>query len=119
MEKMPADPSTSDKPGAKTVIEIRKGQAPAQLLREEFAARFRAAFIDPAFAAEAESVGRLESIAWGAYTEGRKAPSTQKAGPGYADPDYDLSTEWVATKKRLDDAKLRWDRCRRFAPSHR
>ena len=108
MEKMPADPSTSDKPGAKTVIEIRKGQAPAQLPREEFAARFRAAFIDPAFAAEAESVGRLESIAWGAYTEGRKAPFTQKAGPGYADPDYDLSTEWVATKKRLDDAKLRW-----------
>ena len=108
MEKMPADPSTSDKTGAKTVIEIRKGQAPAQLLREEFAARFRAAFIDPAFAAEAESVGRLESIAWGAYTEGRKAPFTQKAGPGYADPDYDLSTEWVATKKRLDDAKLRW-----------
>ena len=108
MEEMPADPSTSDKPGAKTVIEIRKGQAPAQLLREEFAARFRAAFIDPAFAAEAESVGRLESIAWGAYSEGRKAPFTQKAGPGYADPDYDLSTEWVATKKRLDDAKLRW-----------
>ena len=89
MEEMPADPSTSDKPGAKTVIEIRKGQAPAQLLREEFAARFRAAFIDPAFAAEAESVGRLESIAWGAYSEGRKAPFTQKAGPGYADPDYD------------------------------
>ena len=90
------------------MIEIRKGQAPAKLGRSEFNSRFRAAFIDPAFGVEEQSIARLEAIAWEAYSEGRKAPFTQKAGPGYADPDYDLSMEWVATKQRLDAALLRW-----------
>jgi len=89
------------------VIRIRKGQAPARLVRAEFSVRFRASFIDPAFRAEDQSIARLEEIAWQAYTDGRKAPCTQKAGPGYADPDYNLSTEWMATKQRLDAAQLR------------
>lgn len=90
------------------IIEIRKGQAPAQLERDEFSARFRAAFYDPAFRAEDQSIERLEEIAWQAYVDGRKAPLTQKAGLGYADPDYDLSSEWVATKKRIDEAAIAW-----------
>ena len=90
------------------VIGIRKGQAPPHLARAEFGNRFRASFIDPAFRVEEPSIARLEEIAWQAYTEGRKAPHTQKAGPGYADPDYELSTEWIATKQRIDEAKLRW-----------
>ena len=73
------------------MIEIRKGQAPAPLARAEFSVRFRAAFIDPAFRAEDQSIARLEAIAWQAYCDGRKAPFTQKAGAGYADPDYDWS----------------------------
>ena len=90
------------------MIEIRKGQAPAPLVRSEFSARFRASFIDAACRAEDPSISRLEEIAWGAYMEGRKAPFTQKAGAGYADPDYELSTEWVSTKKRLEAAQLHW-----------
>ncbi len=90
------------------MIEIRKGQAPAPLDHRAFSARFRASFIDAAFRAEDAAISRLEEIAWGAYTEGRKAPFTQKAGAGYADPDYELSTEWVATKKRLQAAQLHW-----------
>ena len=90
------------------IIEIRKGQAPPHLVRAEFSKRFRASFIDPAFRAEDVSIARLEAIAWQAYTEGRKAPFTQKAGAGYADPEYELSTEWIATKQRIDEAKLRW-----------
>jgi multimeric flavodoxin WrbA len=90
------------------VIEIRKGQAPAQLVREEFSVRFRASFIDPAFRAEDQSIARLEEIAWHAYTEGRKAPFTRTAGAGYADPHYELSIEWIATKRRIEEAQLRW-----------
>ena len=44
---------------------------------------------------------RLEAIAWDAYQAGRKAPVTQKAGPEFADPDYDLSVEWKANRDRL------------------
>jgi len=90
------------------VIEVRKGQAPAPLERVEFNARFRASYVDPAYRAEDQSIARLEEIAWVAYTEGRKAPITQKAGPGYANPDYDLSSEWAATKERIQEAQQRW-----------
>jgi multimeric flavodoxin WrbA len=90
------------------MTQIRKGQAPAPLQRAQFSERFRQFFVDPAFRAEDAGIERLEAIAWDAYKEGRKAPLTQKAGPGYADPDYDLSSEWVATKKRIDAAQVRW-----------
>ena len=87
---------------------IRTGQAPPPLERDKFSERFLGTYTDPAFRAEDEAISRLEEIAWQAYTEGRKAPFTQKAGPGYANPDYDLSTEWIATKKRIDDAQVAW-----------
>src|SRR6185369_10950492 len=88
--------------------EIRKGQAPAPLERAEFALRFRKSFVDPAYRAEDGAIERLEAIAWDAYREGRKAPITRKAGPGYADPDYDLAVEWIETKERLERAQKVW-----------
>ena len=90
------------------MIQIRRGQATAQLAREEFSVRFRASFFDPEFRAEDSSIARLEEIAWRAYVDGRKAPRTQKAGAGYADPNYELSLDWIATKQRIDAAQLRW-----------
>ena len=104
----PTSAATTSATAKQTVIEIRKGQAPPPLARDEFGARFRAAFLDPAFRLEDQSIERLEAIAWDAYIGGRKAPITEKAGAGYADPDYDLSSEWVATKKRIDDAAKVW-----------
>jgi multimeric flavodoxin WrbA len=89
------------------MIEIRKGQAPPPLERGEFGARFRASFFDPAFRAEEDALARLEEIAWQAYAAGRKAPVTQRAGAGYADPEYKLSVEWLATRSRLEAAQLR------------
>lgn len=100
--------SPIDRSTESTVIDIRKGQAPGRLDRAEFSVRFRATFIDPAFRAEDEAIERLEEIAWLAYTDGRKAPFTQQAGLGYANPDYDLSIEWIATKQRIDEAQKRW-----------
>jgi multimeric flavodoxin WrbA len=88
--------------------EIRKGQAPAPLERTEFAVRFRKSFLDPAYRPEDEAIARLEAIAWDAYQAGRKAPITSKAGPGYADPDYELSVEWIETKERLERAQKVW-----------
>ena len=90
------------------MIQIRRGQAPGHLTRAEFSVRFRASFIDPEFRAEDQAIARLEEIAWRAYVDGRKAPFTQKAGPGYVDPSYDLSVEWIATKQRISEAQLGW-----------
>lgn len=90
------------------MIEIRKGQISPPIGRAEFGLRFRATYADPAFRAEEASIGRLEEIAWAAYREGRKAPYTQKAGPGFADPDYQLSTEWIAASQHIHEAQRRW-----------
>jgi multimeric flavodoxin WrbA len=89
-------------------IKIRKGQAPAPLERAEFAKRFRASFLDPAFRAEDGAIDRLETIAWAAYAEERKSPLTRKAGAGYADPGYELSIEWIETRERLGRAQQAW-----------
>jgi multimeric flavodoxin WrbA len=89
-------------------MDVRKGQAPPTHSREEFHERFMQAFFDPAYDAEKEAIARLEEIAWQAYNEGRKAPRTHKAGPGFADPEYELSDEWRATRDRLIAAQDRW-----------
>jgi multimeric flavodoxin WrbA len=86
---------------------VRTGQAPAPLSREAFGERFRQAFFDPVFDVEQAALSRIEVLAWDAYEQGRKAPRTQKAGPGFADPDYDLSIEWRATRDRLLAAEAR------------
>jgi multimeric flavodoxin WrbA len=65
-------------------------------------------FFDPAYRGDSAALARLEEIAWDAYQEGRKAPFTQKAGPGFADPDYDLSVEWRATRDKLIAAQAAW-----------
>jgi multimeric flavodoxin WrbA len=90
------------------MTEIRKGQAPAKLTRAEFHERFIQSFVDPAFRAEDEAISRVEAVAWEAYADGRKAPFTRKAGPGYADPDYDLSVDWLNAKEKIDKAAAAW-----------
>ena len=87
---------------------VRKGQWTGKLERMEFRRRFRNAFVDPAFRSEDAAIDTLEAIAWDAYEHGRKAPITRKAGPGFADPDYDLSVEWFDTRERLKQAQEVW-----------
>jgi len=86
---------------------VRKGQAPPAMSREAFGERFRQAFDDPAFDAEADAIRRIEVIAWEAYCQARKSPRTRKAGPEFADPDYDLSVEWLEARDRLRRAEAR------------
>lgn len=85
--------------------QARKGQAPGKLPREDFRRRFRERFADPAFRSEDEALQRIEAIAWEAYMDGRKAPVTVRAGDGYADPDYQLSAQWKATRDALEQAE--------------
>jgi multimeric flavodoxin WrbA len=91
-----------------TTSPVRKGQAPAPHTREQFRERFMQSFHDPAFDAEREAIDRLEAIAWDGYIQGRKSPRTRKAGPGFEDPEYELSTEWLETRQRLLAAQQRW-----------
>jgi multimeric flavodoxin WrbA len=88
--------------------DVRKGQSPEPLERAEFGVRFRNSFVDPVFRAEDDAIARLEAIAWDAFRGERKAPLTRKAGPGYADPEYELSLDWLGTRARLERAAATW-----------
>ena len=90
------------------MTQIRTGQAPAPLTREQFRERFNGGFYDPAYAAERDAIARLEAIAWEALQAGRKAPITRPAGRGFADPAYPVSVQWLETRKRLKAAQRHW-----------
>jgi multimeric flavodoxin WrbA len=86
----------------------RTGQAPPwPISREEFNARFRQSFADPAYEKEETAIARLEAVAWDVYADDRKSPRKRKAGPGFADPEFKLSTEWLETRDRLREAEAR------------
>lgn len=87
------------------IPEIRKGQASGPVPRAEFEKRFRAQFYDPRFDAVKGSVDQLLEIAWKNHCDARKSPRTSRAGPGFADPDYDLSDEWRATHTAIREAE--------------
>jgi multimeric flavodoxin WrbA len=85
----------------------RKGQSPPVLGRDEFHLEFRRSFIDPTFEAVKSELAKVEQVAWENYINGHKAPFTAKAGPEFADPDYDLSVEWKSTRDKLIAAEAR------------
>ncbi|MGZ8294204.1 MAG: flavodoxin family protein [Telluria sp.] len=89
------------------MVSVRKGQAPAPLGRDEFRLVFHGSFMDPAFRKVGAELAAVEEIAWENYRDGHKAPVTAKAGPGFADPDYELSVEWRAARDRLLEADQR------------
>ena len=83
------------------MTDVRKGQAPPMLGRDEFRLVFSRSFKDPSFKAVADSLNAVEQVAWENYSGSRKAPITVKAGPGFKDPDNELSVEWKETRDRL------------------
>ena len=87
--------------------DVRKGQYPGKLSRNDFRSHFEKSFVDPSFAPERDAIARLEAIAWDAYCQSRKAPVTRKAGPGFADPNYDLAVDWIAAHEAILEAEAR------------
>ena len=85
-------------------IRPRHGEAPEKIDRETFSARFRERFKDPAYRAEDAALQRIESIAWEAYRDSRKAPLKRRAGPGYADPEYELALDWLEARQAIHAA---------------
>src|SRR4030081_4035627 len=91
--------------------DIRKGMPSVKLSRAEFEQRYRSRFADPAFKPLQRELDALIAAAWDGYSNSRKAPVTRKAGPGFADPDYEISVDWLAARdailaapRRADDA---------------
>lgn len=88
--------------------DVRKGMPSVELSREEFERRFRRHFEDPAFAAVESEIAAVAAVAWDGYIKYRKSPRTRKAGPGFADPDYDLSIDWIEAHEAIAAAQARY-----------
>jgi len=87
---------------------VRKGMPSRQLTKEEFVKRYRSHFYDPAFEPFANELERIIEKAWDGYKQYRKNPRTRRAGREFADPDFELPTEWLETRKAIQRAeKLR------------
>jgi multimeric flavodoxin WrbA len=83
---------------------VVKGSPSVELSRGEFVLRFHQRHADPAFKAVDGELDAVATAAWDGYIQYRKSPVTQKAGKGYADPKYDLSVDWLRTRKKILEA---------------
>jgi multimeric flavodoxin WrbA len=88
-----------------SVPRVVKGMASVELTHAEFARRFRERHHDPAFEPVSDELDAVIEVAWRGYIEYRKSPRTRKAGPGFADPEYDLSLDWLATRAAISNAQ--------------
>jgi multimeric flavodoxin WrbA len=83
----------------------RKGQGDVKLTKKEFARRLGERFYDPAFAAVKDEIDSIIEVAWKNYDEYHKSPRERKAGPGFADPEFELPIEWLDARARIREAE--------------
>jgi multimeric flavodoxin WrbA len=85
----------------------RKGMPSPRLDEGEFRKRFLGQFEDPEFESLTTELDKIAAVAWQAYEQSRKAPRTRKAGNEFADPNYDLSIDWLTARGAIADAQRR------------
>ena len=90
-------------------IDVRKGMPPVKLDRPELERAYRRRFTDPAFAPLSSEIDAIVAAAWDAYSNSRKAPVTRKAGPGFADPTYEIAIDWLNAREAILAAQCRHD----------
>jgi multimeric flavodoxin WrbA len=84
---------------------VRKGQGDVKLSRDEFARRLGERFYDQAFDPVRADIDRIIDVAWKNYDEYHKSPRKRKAGPGFADPEFELPLEWLETREAILSAE--------------
>lgn len=84
---------------------VRTGQGDVKLTRDEFEKRLRERFYDPAFQTVERQIADVVDVAWKVYDEYHKSPRKRKAGPGFANPDFELPIEWLDTHERILQAE--------------
>ena len=89
--------------------EPRRGTPRTTLDEATFRRRFLQQFADPAFDPLRPELERVTDAAWDAYSHHRKSPYTRKAGPGFADPNYDLAVDWLDAREAIAAAQARHD----------
>jgi multimeric flavodoxin WrbA len=93
----------------KKPVTPREGMPSPQLSEIEFKARYLSQFVDPEFRTMEDELEKIAEVAWAAYDDGRKSPITKKAGARFANPEYELSADWIATHEAVNAATKRRD----------
>src|SRR5262249_4625214 len=110
-------PSQPERPGNVDIVGLgglmasirpRKGMPSVKLAKARYHERMEPLFYDPAFAPLRAEVERISDAGWDGYANSRKSPQTRPAGPGHADPEYDLSVEWIAQREAIRNAERQW-----------
>ena len=84
-----------------TKVRVRKGMPSVAVSKAEFSRRIRERFYDPAFDGLQPEIDKIVATAWRNYHEYHKSPRTRRAGPRYADPDFDLPIEWLQAREAI------------------
>lgn len=87
--------------------DVRKQADYVELTKEEFRRRFMARFYDPAFDAVADELEKVCDVAWDGYHVYRKSPRHEPAGAGFADPAFQVPSEWLQTRAAIHAAEAR------------
>ena len=85
--------------------DARKGQGDVKLTRDEFERRLRERFYDPEFQNVERQIADIVDVAWRAYDQYHKSPRKKRAGPGFADPEFELPIEWLEARERIQQAE--------------
>ncbi len=93
-------PSKHDAPRVVT------GEPDLTIDAKELGRRLRQHFADPAFDGLSAEIDAIVKVAYEAYADSRKAPHKRVAGPGWSDPSYELSLEWLAHKAAIERAAV-------------
>jgi multimeric flavodoxin WrbA len=88
-------------------LAARKGMPNVQIVKDEFARRFRDRFFDPAFAANEGAIAAIIETAWDGYHAYRKNPRNVRAGAEFAKSDAMLPVEWLDARRRVREAEAR------------
>jgi multimeric flavodoxin WrbA len=88
-------------------VRVVKGMPSVHLSREEYKQRFLERFYDPEFDSIKPELERLADKAFEVYDAYRKSPRTQKAGPEFQKPDFDLAVEWLEARRQIKLAEER------------
>ena len=89
-------------------VKVRTGMPSVQLNKAEFKKRFLARFYDPDYEPLKARTRQDSRTPPGTLTTSiTKSPRTVKAGPGFADPKFELPVEWLAARKAVQAAERR------------
>jgi multimeric flavodoxin WrbA len=90
------------------VTNVRKLSEYEPLTKAQFRDRFFQRFYDPAFDDVKPELEKVFERAWDGYIKYRKSPRTRPAGPGFADPSFELPVEWLEAREAVLAAARRF-----------